>query len=339
MTTRHHDSRRASPRRQALRTGAGLLGLGLLAACAARPPWPAPPSCRTATPLFRGPAFQGDLNEHGLADGAQPRSHSASSRWRIRSSRRRPGSRSWTTSRRRPASRSRWPSPPATRRWSRRSAASSVHVGYYGALSFLLAEQQFGAVPIMVDSTRRHRRPAATLAADGRQGLAGQDRPGHPGPGLHLRRPGLDLRQPLPARDAASKRGSTRTRTSRPATPATTRTRSWRSPRARCPCGASNNLCVDTAITNGVIGREEIVILKESAPIPNGPFAVPPDLDPRAVEVLKSAMASFTDRRRDLKKMGCSARWSRSAPSSTTSSAARRRSINLQFDEKGGVKF
>jgi phosphonate transport system substrate-binding protein len=109
--------------------------------------------------------------------------------------------------------------------------------------------------------------------------------------------------------------------------------------KGQVPCGASNNLSLDTAVLNGVIGKEEIVVLEESATIPNGPFAVPPQLDPRAVEILKSAMGTFTTDAATYKKMGLLGQM---VPVGTKQYDFVRRAakvINLQFDEKGGVKF
>jgi phosphonate transport system substrate-binding protein len=109
--------------------------------------------------------------------------------------------------------------------------------------------------------------------------------------------------------------------------------------KGQVPCGASNNLSLDQAVANNVVAKEEINILKESATIPNGPFAVPPDLDPRAVELLKSAMGSFTTDAASYKKLGLVGPL---VPVQTEAYDFVRKSakvINLQFDEKGGVKF
>jgi ABC-type phosphate/phosphonate transport system substrate-binding protein len=84
-----------------------------------------------------------------------------------------------------------------------------VVLGYYGPLSFLFAEQRFGAVPILVD-----------LAVA----------------------------------------------------------------KGQIPAGASNNLSVDAAVDGGQIQRSDLVVLQTSPDIPNGPFAVSPKLDLRAIE-------------------------------------------------------
>ena len=78
---------------------------------------------------------------------------------------------------------------------------------------------------------------------------------------------------------------------------------------------------------------------RESAPIPNGPFAIHPQLDTRAVELLKSAMTSFTADAAQLKKMGLLGPL---VPVSTENYDFVRRAakvINLKFDEKGGAQF
>jgi phosphonate transport system substrate-binding protein len=65
--------------------------------------------------------------------------------------------------------------------------------------------------------------------------------------------------------------------------------------KGQVPCGASNNLSLDKAISSGAIGKDDIVILKVSPDIPNGPYAVHPDLDKRAVAKLQEAYGSFKD--------------------------------------------
>jgi phosphonate transport system substrate-binding protein len=107
--------------------------------------------------------------------------------------------------------------------------------------------------------------------------------------------------------------------------------------RGQVPCGASNNLSVNSAVKNGVITADELVVLKESAPIPNGPYVVGPDLDPRATAKLIEVMTSFTDIEvlKQMEQVGPL------IPATTEMYDFVRQAakvINLQFDEKGNPK-
>src|SRR4051812_41180831 len=107
--------------------------------------------------------------------------------------------------------------------------------------------------------------------------------------------------------------------------------------KGQVPCGASNNLDLEKAISSGVVAADEIVILKTSDPIPNGPFAVHPDLDHRATSKLQSLMGGFDDKEAQ-KAMGLVGPM---IPIDTTLYDFVRRAakaINLQFDEKGDAK-
>jgi phosphonate transport system substrate-binding protein len=169
-----------------------------------------------------------------------------------------------------------------------------VVMGYYGALSFLLAEQQFGAVPILVDST------------DGKSPgkynsylLAGKDSPvktvadikgkdfafvdpastsGNLFPRAMLIDAGIDPNKDIRGRYAGNHQNAI-----------------LAIAKGQVPCGASNNLSVDSAVSRGVIAKDDLVILKVSPDIPNGPYAVHPDLDKRAVKKLQEAFGAFTD--------------------------------------------
>jgi len=321
-------------RREALRTGAGVLGLGLLAACAA----PAGLASATElTPSFRGPASQGDTNAMGwptsiptLSIGFIPLEDLVQQKA------------TWQPFLNHLSEKAGVPVEMAvTTNYAALVEAQrggNTHVGYYGALSFLLAEQQIGAVPIMVDSSdgvnpggyysflmAGKDSPVKTV-----QDIKGQDftfvdpasTSGNLFPRVMLIEEGIDPNTDIKGRFAGNHQNSI-----------------LAVAKGQVPCGASNNLSVDTAVINGVILKEEIVVLKESATIPNGPFAVPPDLDPRAVEVVKSAMASFTTDAATDKKMGL---LGQIIPVGTEQYDFVRRAatvINLRFDEKGGVKF
>jgi phosphonate transport system substrate-binding protein len=324
-------------RRLALRRGAGLLGLGLLAACAAPATVASAAEPRPASPTFRGPAFQGDTNEMGwptslptLSLGFIPLEDIVQQKA------------TWQPFLDHMSQKTGVPIEMAvTTNYAALVEAQrggNTHVGYYGALSFLLAEQQFGAVPIMVDSTDGVN-PGGyySLLMAGKdspvksvQEIRGQDftlvdpasTSGNLFPRVMLLEEGIDPNTDIKARYAGNHQNSI-----------------LAVAKGQVPCGASNNLSVDTAVTNGVIMKEEIVVLKESATIPNGPFAVPPQLDPRAVEVLKSAMGSFTTDAATYKKMGLLGQM---VPVATEQYDFVRRAakvINLQFDEKGAPTF
>jgi len=214
----------------------------------------------------------------------------------------------------------------------------NTHVGYYGPLSFLLAEQQFGAVPITVDSLDGVNpggyfsilMAGAHSPVKNVQDIRGQDftmvdpasTSGYLFPSVMLMEEGIDPKTDIKARFAGNHQNSI-----------------LAVAKDQVPCGASNNLSLDQAVANGVVMKEEITILKESATIPNGPFAVPPDLDARAVALIKSAMGSFTTDAATYKKLGLVGPL---IPVTTENYDFVRRSakaVNLTFDEKGGAKF
>jgi phosphonate transport system substrate-binding protein len=324
-------------RRQAIRTGAGLFGLGLLAACAAPATIASAAELQPATPAFRGPAFQGDVNGMGwptsiptlsmgfipLEDQVQQRSSWAPFLDHMSQKTGVPVEMAITTN---------------YAALVEAQRGQNTHVGYYGPLSFLLAEQQFGAVPITVDSLdgvnpggyfailmAGKDSPVKTV-----QDIKGQDftfvdpasTSGNLFPRVMLIEEGIDPNTDIKGRFAGNHQNSI-----------------LAVAKGQVPCGASNNLSLDQAVANNVVAKEEINILKESATIPNGPFAVPPDLDPRAVELIKSAMGSFTTDAATYKKLGLVGPL---IPVQTELYDFVRRSakvINLQFDEKGGVKF
>ena len=333
-------STRRLTRRQALRTGASLLGLGLLAACAA-PATAALASTASpegvAAPSLRGPALQGDTNGMGwptsistLSLGFIPLEDQVQQRA------------SWQPFLDHLSQKTGVPVEMAvTTNYAALVEAQrgqNTHVGYYGPLSFLLAEQQFGAVPITVDSLdgvnpggyysilmAGKESPVKSV-----QDIRGQDftlvdpasTSGNLFPRVMLLEEGIDPNADIKARYAGNHQNSI-----------------LAVAKGQVPCGASNNLSLEQAIANNVVGKEEINVLKESATIPNGPFAVPPDLDPRAVELLKSAMGSFTTDAASYKKLGLVGPL---IPVQTEAYDFVRKSakvINLQFDEKGGVKF
>ena len=324
-------------RRQAIRTGAGLLGLGLLAACAAPAAVASAAELQPATPAFRGPAFQGDTNAMGwptsiptLSIGFIPLEDIVQQKA------------TWQPFLDHMSQKAGVPVEMAvTTNYAALVEAQrggNTVVGYYGPLSFLLAEQQFGAVPIMVDSldgVNPGGYYAILMAGKNSpvksvQEIRGQDftlvdpasTSGNLFPRVMLIEEGIDPNNDIKARYAGNHQNSI-----------------LAVAKDQVPCGASNNLSFEQAVANNVIAKEDIVVLKESATIPNGPFAVPPDLDPRAFEILKSAMGSFTTDAATYKKMGLLGPM---VPVATEQYDFVRRAakvINLQFDEKGGVKF
>jgi phosphonate transport system substrate-binding protein len=323
-------------RRQALRTGAGFLGLGLLAACAAPAGLASAAELTASTPTFRGPALQGDTNAMGwptsiptmsigfipLEDQVQQKSNLDAFGSFISQRIGVPVETSITTS---------YAALVEVQR------GMNVTLGYYGPLAFLLAEQQFGAVPVLIDS-RDGVNPGSYTALL----LAGKDSPvktvqeirgqdfsfvdpasasGNLFPRVMLIEEGIDPNADLKGRFAGNHQNSILAIAN-----------------GQVPCGASNNLSVDSAVSRGVIPADALVTLKESAPIPNGPFAVHPELDPRAVAKIKEVLVTLDDR--DLiKKMEMVGPL---VPVDTAAYDFVRRSakvINLQFDEKGGAKF
>lgn len=323
-------------RRQALRTTVGLLGMGVLAA-AAMPTIAQAAELPAAAPRFNGPAFQGDVNAMGwptsiprlsmafipLEDQVQQKSAWQPLLDQIAQKTGVPVEMSITTS---------------YAALVEAQRGMQAQVGYYGALSFLLAEQQFGAVPIMVDSTDG-KNPGSYYAIL----MAGKDSPvksvqeirgqdftlvdpastsGNLFPRVMLIEEGIDPNADIKARYAGNHQNSI-----------------LAVAKGQVPCGASNNLSLEQAVSANAIAREDIVILKESAPIPNGPFAVHPELDPRAIEILRSAMGAFTTDAASFKRMGLVGQM---VPVESAAYDFVRRAaqvINLQFDEKGGAKF
>jgi phosphonate transport system substrate-binding protein len=321
-------------RREALRTGAGVLGL--LAACVVPATAALASAEGPATPSLRGPALQGDTNSMGwptsisnLVMGFIPLEDQVQQKA------------SWQPFLDHMSQKTGVPVEMAiTTSYTALVEAQrgmNAHLGYYGALSFLLAEQQINAVPIMVDSTdgvnpgsyysmlmAGKDSPVKTV-----QDIRGQDftfvdpasTSGNLFPRVMLLEEGIDPNTDIKGRFAGNHQNSI-----------------LAVAKGQVPCGASNNLSLEQAVSNGVIAREEINVLKESDPIPNGPFAVHPELDPRAVEVLKSAMASFTADAAAYKKLGLVGPL---IPAKTEAYDFVRRAakvINLQFDEKGNVK-
>jgi phosphonate transport system substrate-binding protein len=211
-----------------------------------------------------------------------------------------------------------------------------VDVGYYGALSFLLAEQQFGAVPILVDS-KDGKTPGSYnsyLIAGKDSGiktvadLKGKDfafvdpasTSGNLFPRAMLAEENID-----PAKDMKTRYAGNHDNVILAVS------------RGQVPAGATNNISVDNAINNGAIKKEDIVILKTSVPIPNGPYAVHPDWDKRATKKLQESAAKFTDAAA-LKAMQLQGPL---VPVDTSLYDFVRKTaklLNLQFDEKGGVK-
>ena len=149
-------------------------------------------------------------------------------------------------------------------------------MGYYGALSFLLAEQQFGAIPVLVDSP-----DGKTPGHYNSLLLAGKNSPVKSVDDIRGKdfssSISLHIRQPVPAGDADSawdrpKQGHQGPLRWQP------RKLILAIAKGEVPCGASNNLSLQAAIDGGAIKDGDLVILQKSDDIPNGPFAVNPDL-------------------------------------------------------------
>jgi len=212
----------------------------------------------------------------------------------------------------------------------------NIWLGSYGALSFLLAEQQLGAIPILVDAPDGVN-PGFynSLLMAGKdspvksvQDIRGQDftfvdpasTSGNLFPRLMLTEEGIDPSKDIKARFAGNHQNSILTVA-----------------KGQVPCGASDNNDLASAIRNGVIGPDDIVILKMSDPIPDGPFAVHPEMDPRAISKLQTVMGAFDDRA-VLKDTGSQGPL---VPVDTSFYDVVRRAakiLNLQCDEKCNVK-
>ena len=323
-------------RRQALRTGAGLLGMGLLAACAVPAGLASAAELRPATPSLHGPAFQSDLNAQGwptaintVAFGVIPLEDAVvqKGKWQpfmdhVSQSLGVPVELNITTSY-------------AALVEAQRS--NFVTVGYHGPLSFLFAEQQIGAVPIAIDS-------ADGMTPGGYYALllAGKDSPiksvqeirgqdftfvdpasasGYLFPSVMLMDEGIDPKADIKARFAGNHANSI-----------------LAIAKGQVPCGASNNLSVNSAVRNGAIAQDELVVLKESAQIPNGPYTVNPDLDPRAKAKLIEVMTGFTNAEaiKAMEHVGPLIAAQTEMYDFVRRSA---KAVNLTFDEKGGAKF
>lgn len=333
MASERTSSSRLS-RRQALRAGAGLIGLGLAAVCAA--PAPARGAELPAAPArLNGPAFQGDTNAMGwptaiptlsmglipLEDVVQQKGNWLPFTDYLSQKVGVPVELSITTN---------------YAALVEAQRGFNVTLGYYGPLSFLLAEQQFGAVPLVIDS-RDGTKPGSYNALL----LAGKDSPvksvqeirgqdftlvdpastsGNLFPRVMLIEEGIDPNRDIRARYAGNHQNSILAIAN-----------------GQVPCGASNNLSVEGAISKGVIPADALVVLKESAPIPNGPFATHPELDPRAVALLRDAMVAYDDVA-VLKKMEFVGRMVPADASVYDFVRRAAKTINLEFDEKGNAK-
>lgn len=170
-----------------------------------------------------------------------------------------------------------------------------VGLGYYGPLSFLLAEQQFGAVPVMVDSNPATNQPGSynsLLIAGKDSGIArvadikGKDfafvdpasTSGNLVPRAMLLEEQID-----PAKDVKGRFAGNHANVIIAVA------------KGQVPVGGTNTISLEDNISKGVIKREDVVVLKTSAPIPNGPFAVHPDFDKRALVKLQESFGAYKD--------------------------------------------
>lgn len=211
-----------------------------------------------------------------------------------------------------------------------------VVVSYHGPLSFLFAEQQIGAIPILVDSNdgvhpasyHSHllagkNSPVKTVAD-----IKGQDfvfvdpasASGNLFPRVMLIEEGIDPNKDVRGRYAGNHANAI-----------------LAIAKDQVPCGASNNLSIDSAVRGGAIQREDLVILKTSPEIPNGPFCVLPSLDPRAVSKLQEVMTQFTDPEglKAMELVGPLVATDTTAYDFVRQAA---RTINLEFDDQGKPK-
>lgn len=208
-----------------------------------------------------------------------------------------------------------------------------VLLGYYGPLSFLLAEQQFNAVPILVDSSDGKTPGSYTsMVIAGKDSgiksmadLKGRDfafadpasTSGNLVPRSMMLDEGIDPIKDVKGRFAGSHANVI-----------------LAVGKGQVPAGGTNNINLQQAIDQKRIAKDDVVILKTSAPIPNGPFAVGPDLDKRAVKKLQDVYGEFNDEA-VFKAIGLQGRL---IPTDTALYDPIRKLgklLNLQFDEKG----
>lgn len=169
-----------------------------------------------------------------------------------------------------------------------------VVMGYYGALSFLLAEQQFGALAIMVDSPdgKTPGKYNSYIVAGKNTGITtladvkGKDfvfadpasTSGNLFPRSMMLEAGIDPNKDVKGRFAGNHQNVI-----------------LAVARGQAPAGGTNNLSVDSAIRQGVIQKDDLTIIKVSPDIPNGPYTVHPELDKRALAKIQEAYGAFTD--------------------------------------------
>jgi phosphonate transport system substrate-binding protein len=167
-----------------------------------------------------------------------------------------------------------------------------VELGYYGPLSFLLAEQQFGAIPLVVDGPAPDKpgnyhsvliagknSPVKTVAD-----IKGKDftfvdpasTSGYLFPIAMLKAAGIDPQKDIKARFAGSHGNSI-----------------VAVGKGTVPCGATNDGNLAQAISQGIVAKDDIVVLQTSPDIPNSPFAARPDMDKRAVAKVVNLMVGF----------------------------------------------
>src|SRR5262249_38084470 len=65
--------------------------------------------------------------------------------------------------------------------------------------------------------------------------------------------------------------------------------------KGQVPCGGTNDGNLQQAIDQKVVTADDLLILKKSEDIPNGPFAVHPAMDKRAVALLVKVLSQFND--------------------------------------------
>jgi phosphonate transport system substrate-binding protein len=212
---------------------------------------------------------------------------------------------------------------------------SQVQLGYYGPLSFLLAEQQFGAIPITVDSPdgKTPGNYHSLLVAGKNSGITtvadvkGKDfvfvdpasTSGYLFPIAMLKQSGIDPSKDIKPRFSGSHGNSI-----------------LAIAKGQVPCGGTNDGNLQQAIDQGVVKQDDLVILMKSNDIPNGPFAIRPDLDKRAAALLITVIGQFNDPK-VFKAVGLAGPLVPCQTSLYDYVRQVAKVINLQFDNKGNT--
>lgn len=210
-----------------------------------------------------------------------------------------------------------------------------VQLGYYGPLSFLLAEQQFGAAPIVVDSPdgKTAGNYHSLLVAGKNSGLKtvqdikGKDfvfvdpasTSGYLFPVYMLKAAGIDPQKDIKSRFSGSHGNSI-----------------LAIAKGQVPCSGTNDGNLQQAIDQGVVKADDLIILQKSDDIPNGPFAVRPDFDKTATALLIKVFGQFNDPK-VFKAVGLAGPLVPCDTSLYNYVRTVGKTLNLQFDQKGNT--